>query len=171
MKTWLIVVLALGGGSLASAAVAEESFTRTISAEDFAAAGLAKLSASELARLDALVGAFRRATGAPAPAPVERPRAAAAAAPRAKVQVAPGTEIEVAAVESRLVGEFRGWEDRVVFTLGNGQRWRVAPGQSYFGSPQMNPAVKIAPGMLGTFWMSIEGVKVRVRVVPVDSGN
>ena len=58
---------------------AEEAFSRAVRAEDFSAAGLAKLSPDELARLDALVrdyqsgalaAARRRLGGAqPAPAP------------------------------------------------------------------------------------------------------
>ena len=37
---------------------AEEAFSRAVRAEDFSAAGLAKLSPDELARLDALVRFF-----------------------------------------------------------------------------------------------------------------
>src|SRR5205814_1769197 len=113
---------------------------------DFAAAGLAKLSAEELARLDALVRDFksgaleesRRAAAAAESARVqaeERALKAEAQARvaepatkksgggflnRAKVILTPGTEIEYETVETRLVGKFIGWEGRrTTFTLEN----------------------------------------------------
>ena len=89
---------------------------------------------------------------------------------RAKVLLAPGTKVEYATVESRIAGEFRGWESRTVFTLENGQRWQVAGGESYVTPPEPGPAVTIKPGIMGSFWMTIAGVRPRVKVVPVDGG-
>ena len=83
---------------------------------------------------------------------------------RAKVLLMPGTEIEYTTVESRIVGEFRGWEGRTMFQLENGQRWQADSSSSYITMPVPGPAVKIAPGALGSFWMTIEGVKPRVKV-------
>src|SRR5262245_26514357 len=40
---------------------------------------------------------------------------------KAKVMLTPGTQVEYATVESRIVGDFRGWEGRTLFTLENGQ--------------------------------------------------
>ena len=93
--------------------------------------------------------------------------APAPGAPRS-ITVVPGTEIKYSTVESRLTGSFRGWDSRSILTLENGQRWQIAPGQSGYNGPALDrPAVKIVPGMLSTFWMTIEGVKVRVKVTPL----
>ena len=64
MTSRLILVLSL---LCVAAARADEPFTKALSPEDFAAAGLGKLSPEELARLDALVagkqsGAVAKAT-------------------------------------------------------------------------------------------------------------
>lgn len=86
---------------------------------------------------------------------------------RAKVLLTPGTEIEYATTESRIVGDFKGWEGNTVYTLENGQRWKIANGGLYSTPPVPSPKVKIVPSPLGGFWMTIDGIDVRVRVLPV----
>jgi hypothetical protein len=90
---------------------------------------------------------------------------------KAKVLLTPGTEVEYAAVESRIAGDFTGWEGRPIFTLENGQRWQIANGGSYSTPPIASPKVKIVPASLGGFWMTIEGVSQRVRVAPIGGGK
>jgi len=193
------------GAACAGARAADEAkFSATMSAADFAGAGLGKLTPDELARLDGLVRDFR--TGAleqarrdaavaaearvQAEAKIARAEAEARAAradaaakalladnaekkaeksvlARAKVLLTPGTEIEYSTVESRIVGEFRGWEGRTSFRLENGQRWQTAGEGIYVSPPLLNPGIKIMPGMLGSFWMTVEGIKPRVKVVPI----
>jgi hypothetical protein len=184
MNRWILAgVLGVGLAGLAGAA--ERAFSQAIAPADFAAAGLAKLSPEELARLDALVRVHQGGGGGRVPAqvatgPAAAPAAAVAApeakaAPgllaKAKVILTPGTAVEYEAVKSRIVGEFNGWEARTVLVLENGQRWQVASGSTYAAPPVMNPAVEIASGALGTFWMKIEGVRIRVKVVPAGRGN
>ena len=208
--------------SAGAAKAAEQNFSKAVRAEDFAAAGLGKLSPVELVRLDALVrdyksgavaaadgmadklAAARREAAEAAQARVaaesrvaraeaemraakaeaakaETARAAAAKAQadaakekkpdtsllaRAKVLLTPGTEIEYSTVETRSAGDFKGWEGRTVFTLEHGQRWQVANGGLYSTPPIPSPKVKIAPATMGGFWMTIEGVAVRVKVLP-----
>ena len=195
MKRWLFCLLAIGV-ALPGARAAEEAFSRAVRPEEFSAAGLGKLSPEEIARLDRLVrdyrsgalDAARRETEAASHARAEaEARAmkaeAAAKAPvvaeakkpgrleRAKVRLTPGTEIEYSTVESRIAGEFRGWEGRTMFTLENGQRWQANSTDAYVTAPMANPAVKITPGALGSFWMTIEGVKPRVRVILVGGSR
>ncbi len=90
---------------------------------------------------------------------------------RAKVLLTPGTKIEYTTVEGRIAGEFRGWGNRTIFTLESGQRWQVSGTEAYSSPPLNSPAVKIVPGMMGTFFMTIEGVRPRVRVLPLNTGN
>jgi hypothetical protein len=206
---WVVVMVA--------ARAAEESFSKAVRPEDFSAAGLAKLSPGELARLDALVRDYKsgasavaeamadrlaaakreaeaaekaraaaeaRATKAAADAQAAEARATEARAARAepakpaeglltrakKVLVPAGAQIEVAGIESRIVGDFTGWRGKAIFTLENGQRWQMANADEYYTPAIKSPAVKIAPASFGGFWMTIEGVSQRVRVVPVG-GN
>lgn len=166
--------------ALGVARAAQPPFSASLSPEDFAAAGLGKLTPAERAHLDALIRGQRAA--AP-PAAVAAPVAAAAAEKpaasasssllgRAKVLLTPGTQVEYAAVEGRLAGTFTGWEGKAVFTLKDGQRWQIAnPGSSYFGPPLVEPAVRLTPAPLGTFWLQIEGVGQRVKVVPLNVGR
>jgi hypothetical protein len=229
MKKMIPVGLAWFASAVAVGAM-EETFSKAVRAEDFSAAGLTKLSAEELGRLDALVRDYKSGAAADAKAMAERlataKREAAVAAEgraaaeaktvraeaetqaakaeavkaetaraeaakvalaqtevakteaakakkaeggllaRAKVLLTPGTEIEYATVESRIAGDFKGWEGRAVLTLENGQRWQIANGGLYSTPPMPSPKVKIVPANLGGFWMTIEGVASRVKVLP-----
>lgn len=181
----------LGLAVAASAATpAEPPFSQAVPAPDFAAAGLGKLSPDELARLDALARAYQsgalaraqreaaaaeaKAAEAAARAKTTLPSAPAAAdkpdtslLARAKVLLTPGTKIEYVTVESRLAGDFRGWDGRTVFTLENGQRWQAQGGDPYVTPAVRSPAVKIVPGAMGSFFLHVEGVRPRVRVALV----
>jgi hypothetical protein len=147
----------------------ERPFTQQLSAEDYAAAGLGKLTAAERATLDRLV-----AQGPP------RPPAPVAAAPMA---VRPTPSADSASVpdqarvrrsseatsprviSSRLVGTFRGWTGSTVFELENGQRWVQVGGESYNAyPPRENPVVEVRPAMMGTYLLKIDGYNARCRV-------
>lgn len=198
MKRLLFVLAA--GWFATPVPAAEDNFTKALRPDDYAAAGLGKLSAEERARLDALVRDYKsgaleaakreaaaaaqarmaaeaRATKAEAEAAAKATAAATAkkAEPgpslleRTKVLLTPGTKIEYSTLESRIAGEFRGWGPKTIFKLENGQRWQVIDNDSYVTKPSPSPAVKITPGALGAFWMSIEGVNPRVKVQSLDA--
>lgn len=90
---------------------------------------------------------------------------------RAKVLLTPGTQIEYSTLEAKIVGEFRGWQPRTVFTLDNGQRWQVMSGESYVVSAEPGPKVKIVPGALGSFFMHVDGHRQRAKVAIVSDGK
>ena len=199
-RAWIVWLSLLAGAGVSRLPAAEEAFSRTVGREEFSAAGLGKLSPEEIARLDALVQAYKsgalerarreaaaaEARAAKAEADAARSAAAAEAKVkaadagtgggtsllnRAKVLLTPGTEIEYSTVESRIVGEFRGWQGRTIFNLENGQRWQASGNESYvLPRAVLNPAVKITPGMLGSFWLTVEGHKARVKVTLVGGG-
>lgn len=169
----------------ATAARADDSFTKSLSPADFDAAGLAKLTPDELARLDALVrgqqsGAVRKATEETAKAVTasvtqqvqaeDRKAAATQAAPqgfaeRMKVLLRPGTEIEYTTLDAVLLPPFNGWQRGTVFTLSNGQRWAASDNDQYWAPRTDKPIhVRIVPGALGSFFMEIEnGGRPKVR--------
>lgn len=59
-----------------------------------------------------------------------------------RIRLKPGTQIDYDTLESELVGEFAGWREGTVFTLTNGQRWRVSQGE--YEAPATRPGA--APG-------------------------
>ncbi len=156
--TLVILVAALTGTARAA------EFSETLSRADFAAAGLEKLSPAELARLDELVRTLRSGE-------VDQARADEAAKVRAeivkekpsllgrmKVKLTPGTEIDYEAIETMLVGSFRGYQKGTILRLANGQRWKVVDGR--FWAPKKEEdkprKVRVEPGMLGSFFLDIE---------------
>jgi len=174
---------------LAVSAMAAEDFSKRLSAEDFAAAGLGKLSPEELARLDALVRGERSGeldrvraetaakVAAETTAKVKaEARAEAAAKPategsllhRLSVVLAPGTDIAYAAVETTLVGSFHGYEPGQILTLSNGQQWRVIDGRYWSPAKEADKPRKviIEAGALGSFFLNIEdGGRPKVKIV------
>jgi len=171
---------------------AQLPFTRQLTPEEFASAGLGKLSPEERVRLDTLIrqqetGELARAREQAAAAEkargvaekkakeavarnVEATATASAATPErrtgwlGKVRLKPGTAVEYETVETSLSGEFAGWSTGTLFTLSNGQRWRVTSG-SYVAPRDSTPRkVRIVPGVLGSFFLEIEGIRSRPKV-------
>lgn len=175
---------------------AQGKFSQAVQPEDFSAAGLAKLSPEERARLDALVESYKSGALATVRRDAEVAAAARIAAEaratqaeraveqakaetkqvkqaqagflsKAKVMLTPGTEVEYLAVESRIRGKFSGWEGRQIFTLDNGQRWQLANPESYYTPEMEGPKVLITPAALGGFWMSLPELRKKLRVKPL----
>ncbi len=70
-------------------------------------------------------------------------------------------------LEARLVGDFKGWTGKTVFTLDNGQVWRQTKNyiQDYTPrDPVPTPKVTISKGMMGSYNLQVEGVKRIVQV-------
>jgi hypothetical protein len=67
------------------------------------------------------------------------------------------------AIESNIPGHFEGWRGNARFQLANGQVWQVADGSSVFHEID-NPKVSIRRGVLGAFYMEIEGTNHSPRV-------
>lgn len=179
MKTWLRAGWMAALVS-ATAAVAAEDFTRSLTPDEFAAAGLNKLTPEELARLDALVREqrtgevtkvreettqkVRTETEAKVRAEVAAKAAEEEAKPhrgflgRMKVMLTPGTHIEYERVETELVGPYRGYDPGKVLTLANGQQWQVVDGTYWAPKKDANKPRKVViePGSLGSFFLDIE---------------
>lgn len=120
-----------------------------MTAAEFKAAGLDKLSEQELAALNAWMA---KELGKAAPAP--------AADTRGLVMRDSGGPIV-----STIPGEFRGWGGKGQrFTLANGQVWEVVDVASRLVVTLENPTVSISPGALGAWYMKVEGYNARVGV-------
>lgn len=117
------------------------------------------------------------------PLPAEPPAKAAAVAPAAPV-VAPAPPADPAAkfgqesvkqpdappelkqIESRVSGRFAGWGPNTRIELDNGQIWRVADGSSAIYDLN-NPKAVVHRGMLGAYYLEIEGIGFQVKVTRV----
>lgn len=164
----------LNSPAAASAASANAPDVRNyMSVNAYNQSGLANLSASELGALNAWFGQYLKAnpqSGQVSGAAPAQPAQAVVAAP---VVAAPAPQAAVAAsdsgssgfgmdsmapeqntetpkrIESRIVGEFNGWNGNTVFKLENGQVWQQAATGFYTNVSMENPQVVIKKLLFG----------------------
>jgi len=141
----------------ASAAAQQAPIERRMSAEEFKAAGLDKLSATELASLNAWLG---RAQGA-----IEAPQAAQtpeSSAPAANPPAFAGASDQP--VHGRVKGSVQEWGPGTVFELENGQQWRVIKGKGRLREAVQSPEIEVAPGLMGRWFLQVDEDLPRARV-------
>jgi hypothetical protein len=73
------------------------------------------------------------------------------------------TEALLPAIQSHIPGRFEGWGPSTSFRLANGQIWQVTDGSSGVHWIE-NPNVSVRRGMLGAFYLEIEGTNRSPRV-------
>ena len=158
----LFLALLSGTGQLTRAESAggeSLSVTRTLSPEEFARAGLNKLTAEELAFLDAAL-ARRQPPGLPGrAAPTATPASIAQRGPsKAKIAVEFGAEQVAQAkptndgdeLHTTIEGTVQEFSGRAVFVLGNGQIWQLrTPTDVFLPKKLVNPAVTLIRGAFG----------------------
>ena len=156
-----LVIFAIGLAyppRLRAQVVAGEDFPglkKALTPQQYAAAGIGKLSPEEQAHLDEALksyfsGASQRVAEQAASQAVDR------AVKEKKVQ--PATFIE-----SHLVGTFTGWGPRTVFVLDNGQRWKPLGDDKASFPPVENPQVFILRDTFGYKMAILGGSTLRVR--------
>ncbi len=129
----------------------EQQMTR----EEFRNAGLEKLSAEELARLNAWLNR----------AVVQESRKAVAEARREDSSRGLGLFNSGEAFEARLVGRFNGFEHGRTYTLDNGQVWQQTDNARMYGVKLDNPTVQLRPGLIGSSWfMRVDNRAVNAKV-------
>jgi len=67
-------------------------------------------------------------------------------------------------ITSTLQGEFRGFGKARRFVLANGQEWEQSDDTVLSGVRKTNPAVSISPGLLGVWYLRVDGVNTRAKV-------
>jgi hypothetical protein len=95
--------------------------------------------------------------------------ASPAAVPAAKIEqefglaetARPANRIDT--ITARIPGEFRGWQPQTVLELDNGQAWRIADG-STMAYRLVNPSVTVRRGVLGAYYLEIQGLNTSPRV-------
>ena len=136
---------------------AQESIRAQMTPEEFSAAGLDKLSAGELARLDAWLNRTV----------VDESEKAAVAAKEAVEREARGffNFGSNEPVVARIVGEFRGFGRGREYTLDNGNVWQQVDDARLVGARLDNPQVQVSPSLIGNAWyMAVDGYNKRAKV-------
>lgn len=138
-------------------ALARDPIERDMTPEEFKAAGLDKLSAEELARLNVWLG--RK---------IDTASDEAAALAKDKVEQENRGFFHFGSDEpivGRIAGEFRGFGRGRTYTLDNGQEWRQIDEASLAGVRMDAPEVKINPSLMGNAWyLSVKGYNTRAKV-------
>jgi hypothetical protein len=105
---------------------------------------------------------------AAAPAPVV---AASAASPEQSFGLRPVVkkqkDVEPEAIHSTVAGRFDGWTPGAIITLTNGQAWRVTDDADAVLPIMQNPKVEITRGLMGAYFLQVEGHANSARVARV----
>ncbi len=131
-----------------------------MSVDEFKAAGLDKLSAQELAALNAwLQRKVVQETAKVAETAKEEGRKEVAEKNRGFFDFG-----SAEAIESSIVGDFNGFANGRKYTLENGQVWEQIEPASLAGVRKTNPKVRIKPGILNNWFMKIDGYNTMAKV-------
>ena len=141
----------------AQPAASQQAIQNQMTPEEFKAAGLDKLSADELARLNAWLGRT-----------LDTETAKAAAEAKQKVEHESrgffnfGSEEPIVA---HINGEFRSFGKAKTYTLDNGQVWQQIDDAELVARHLVNPEVNIKPAMVGNSWyMAVGKYHARAQV-------
>lgn len=139
------------------------SLEERMSSEEFQAAGLDKLSPTELKALNDWLN--RKVSATPQyQGGYEAPAASAERDRRGFVE----TGASLGPIVSRVLGEFKGWRgSEVEFTLENGQVWKTTDPASRLAVSLRDPIVTITPGVFNAWFLQVQGYNTKVRVMRV----
>lgn len=157
------LLLSLSAPALAQRVV-QGDLQQQMSAAEFKAAGLDKLNAAELATLNRwLQGKVEAATTEAVAAVREEAREEG----RQEVIVKNRGFFDFGSnepISSVLQGEFRGFGKGRIYVLDNGQQWEQTDATSVSGVRKQSPKVSISPGVMGVWYLKVEGVNTQPKV-------
>ena len=160
-SVFVLLALLVGPSSLALAQGEYRPIEQRLTVEQMRATGLDRLSTEQLTLLNRLLGDEHVAQADAIREQVET---------KAEQERASSQNVERQPIVSKIVGEFRGWSSGSQFQLDNGQRWRVTGTSDYYvrkADASNAPAVVIMPGMVGGWYMQVEGHQVKAKVQQV----
>ena len=141
--------------------LAQKPIERDMSPEEFKAAGLDKLSAEELAKLNVWLG--RK---------IDTAATEAASLAKDKVEQENRGFFHFGKSEpivARISGEFRGFGKGRNYTLDNGQVWRQIDDARLVGVRKTDPTVRLTPSIVGNAWyLGIDGYSTHAKVQRVE---
>jgi len=157
------VLLSLSAPALAQRVV-QGDLQQQMSPAEFKAAGLDKLNAAELATLNRwLQGKVEAATTEAVAAVREEAREEG----RQEVIVKNRGFFDFGSnepISGVLQGEFRGFGKGRIYVLDNGQQWEQTDATSISGVRKQSPKVSISPGVMGVWYLKVEGVNTQPKV-------
>lgn len=169
MPSFRLLMVAVLMACAAPAALAQQALEQQMTAGEFRAAGLDKLSAEELANLNRwLQGQVQEETSVAVEQAREEGRQQARREAEAEAvgrRPAPASE---GPIQSSIVGKFNGFSNGRRYTLANGQVWEQTDSAKLDGTHLTDPGVTITPGFFGTWYLRIEGYNTRAKVRRVD---
>ena len=145
----LIVLMIFAGVSLADESTIKP-VQDSMSAEEFQAAGLNKLSKTELVNLNAWISGQKTVV-------VEK---------IVNVEVVK-QETPKNDINSNIVGEFKGWRGNTRFILANGQIWDQTDDTELYTNKMMNPKVRIVYSGFSGWKLQVDGYNKWVKVKQV----
>ncbi|NKI35038.1 hypothetical protein HFP89_07655 [Wenzhouxiangella sp. XN79A] len=131
------------------------SLEERMTAAEFRATGLDKLSDQELAALNEWIRMRSLA---------EQEALALAEQQQQRSGPVPIEDMPEEPFEANLVGPFDGWSGKTEFVLDNGMVWQQTGNDRYPMAPMESPKVLIRPGLFGGWTLQIEGYNKRTNV-------
>jgi hypothetical protein len=158
MKKLLLIIMILAVYSPVFGQQAFSSLEEQMTGAEYKAAGLDKLTPSELAALNNWVRAHSLAT-------LDAPTTTAASGGDSRgFESEKIADMDRTTISSKLVGKFSGWDGQTTFKLDNGMIWQQADKDKFYVKEIENPAVIIEPGAFGTWKLSVEGYSSKCKV-------
>ena len=161
MKKFLAFLIAITASLGLLAATGFSSLEEQMTGKEFDAAGLEKLSPQELATLNEWIRSH--SLGSLAVAKTTSPVVVASEDIDRRGLPSDDGDND-APVESRIIGNFSGWDGQTVFKLENGMIWVQDDKDKFHIKEVQNPSVTIEQGMFNTWKLSIEGHKDDCKV-------
>src|SRR5690349_4200313 len=149
----LVASLLLCLSCVAIAATAWVDVERRFTPEQMHATGLDTLTREQLALLNRLL---REDTQAQVAAATVEARASAPVRETQTPAEQSFLGLSEEPIRSRVVGTVAGWEPGTVFTLANGQQWKVLKGAMTLHEPLDAPEAVVAPGLAGRWFLQVD---------------
>lgn len=155
-----ILPIALAAALVAPAALAQDdigfsSLEERMTAAEFRAAGLDKLSDQELTALNQWIRMRSLAEGEALALLEQQERREGPVSIR---------DMPEEPFEARIVGSFSGWSGQTEFVLDNGMVWQQTGNDRYPMAPMEDPKVLIRPGLFGNWTLQVDGYNKRTNV-------
>lgn len=161
MKKALVFLIAVIASLSLLAASGFSSLEEQMTGKEFEAAGLEKLSSQELAALNDWIRSH--SLGSLAVAKTTSPVVTASEDIDRRGLPSDDGEDD-SPIESRIIGNFSGWDGQTVFKLDNGMIWVQDDKDKFHIKEVRNPAVTIEQGLFNSWKLSIEGHKDDCKV-------
>ena len=140
--------------AMTAAAEAPPDVRTLMTADEFNAAGLERLSPTELEALNRWLLGYAA-------------RQASELRQHSKLVEAEVRKVEQEGIRTRIAGEFRGWDGHTVFRLENGQVWQQRlPGQWFYRASA--PEVELSKNFMGYWMLRVLDADRAVGVTRID---